>query len=240
MQRLFPSLEVPEIERLRDQAYLEFTDVSDFIWKAPRLIDSERNLEARKLDAYFPHDGEHRQRRKEIGQRKLDSVFPYMLATGNLFSLLSLFESYLLLLAEEIQKINSCQLSEVKGQGVSKLFTYFKACGILPGAQPLHEQVVAALKIRNCLMHASGMLSWSREASELRKIEKTMSFLSNEHRQRRKQIQDPQPLVTLIQSGLGDRIVVQIMYCHVLCGYLSQYFTSLCESASAAMQTGET
>lgn len=239
MQRLLPSLDIVEIERLRDRAYLEFADVGDFIWKAPRLIDNERELEERKLDAYFSNDGEHRQhrqRRREMEQRKLDSTFPYMITTGNLFALLSLFESYLLLLADELQTLNPRQLNETRGQGVSRLFSYFKSCGLSSETQPLYEQVMAALKIRNCLIHASGMLSWSKEAAELRRIETTMSFLSIEDRQRRRQFKDAEPLVKVTQSGLGERIVVQGLYCHVLCSYLSQYFMSLCESANASIR----
>lgn len=235
MQPLLPTLEVMEIERLRDQAFLEFDDVADFIWKAPRLIESERRLEAVKLDAYFPDDGGHRQHRKEMEQRKLDATFPYMIASGNLYALLSLFETYLLLLCGEIQNLTGKQLSDTKGQGVSKLLAYFKGCGVAPESQPLHDQVMAALKIRNCLMHASGMLSWSKDAPELRRIVKTMSFLSPEHRQRRKKHADRPPLVNVVSSSLGDRIVVQNIYSHVLCSYLIQYFMSLCETFNVAI-----
>lgn len=239
MQRLFPPLKNSGIEALRVRAYIELFQVSDFIWKVPRFIEGERAIEAEKLNAYFPQDGIERNSREGMEKRKLNSTFPYMIATGNLFALGSVFESYLLLLAEEVQNLSGQQLGKVKGQGLSKLFTFFKYCGLSLETAPLHEQIVAALKIRNCLMHASGMLYWSKEAAELQRIVNTMSFLSSDHRQRRKQLKDAEPLVNIVQSGLGKRVVVQNMYNHVLCGYLSQYFVSLCESADKAIRVGD-
>ena len=53
------------IEQLRKRAFREFSDITDFIWKAPRLIDHEAKLEAKKLDAYFPDESINRSRRSQ-------------------------------------------------------------------------------------------------------------------------------------------------------------------------------
>ena len=57
---------------------------------------------------------------------KLTRVFPYLIAVGNLFSVVSLFESYLLLLGGKLQDHSGIPLGSVKGQGVTRLFNYFK------------------------------------------------------------------------------------------------------------------
>jgi hypothetical protein len=38
--------------------YEEFNDASDFVWKAPRLIEMLTDEERGKLDSYFPLVGE--------------------------------------------------------------------------------------------------------------------------------------------------------------------------------------
>jgi hypothetical protein len=52
-----------------------------------------------KLDDYFPDNPELRERRWMFESSKLNHTFPYLFATGNLFCAVSLFETYLLVLA---------------------------------------------------------------------------------------------------------------------------------------------
>lgn len=233
------SVLLDQLQKLSARAQREFVDVSDFIWKAPRLIDHERKLELTKLDDYFPDHPELRERRWKMESHKLDHTFPYLIAAGNLFSVVSLFESYLLLLAGELQPHTTVQLKNVKGQGVSRLFKFFRSAGVIPERVLLHEQVQAAIKIRNCLTHASGMLAWSRENDDLRKIQRTSAYLSPEHRKMRLDKGREFDEVLVGESPLGDRIIVDNQYCHVLCSYLSTYFSELCEVASIAFAPTE-
>lgn len=223
------------IDELSTRAWREFMDVSDFFWKAPRLIDHERKLELNKLDAYFPDHPEFRERRWSMESHKLDHTFPYLIAVGNLFSALSLFESYLLLLAGELQTQTSVQIKDCKGQGVSRLFAYFRQIGVIPEGVRLHEQVQASIKIRNCLMHASGMLDWSRENDDLRRIQSVGFYLSAEHRKMRNDKGGEFNELRVVSSALGDRLAVDNQYCHVLCSYLNSYFSDLCEAAQVAL-----
>ena len=218
------------IEQLRERASREFWDITDFIWKAPHLIDHEAKLEAKKLDAYFPDKSINRSRRKESETRKLEGTFPYMISTGNLFSVISVFETYLLLLAGELQVLTGLQIADVKGsrQGINKLFSYFQMCGVPPESVPNHAQILAAIKIRNCLMHASGILSWSKDEEDLRRIERSMLFLPKEDRERHRKSMKVEPFVKIVSSSLGDRIVIQNIYAYYLSSYLREYFMKLC------------
>lgn len=101
----------------------------------------------------------------------------------------------------------------------------------MPERSPLHEQVQAAIKIRNCLAHASGMLAWSRENDELRKIQSTGAYLSPQHRKMRMDKGREFDEVLVGESALGDRLIVDNKYCHVLCSYLHTYYSELCEVA---------
>ena len=223
------------IEQLSNRAWREFGNVSDFIWKAPRLIEHERKLELKKLDAYFPNHPEFKERRWKTESHKLDHTFPYLIAVGNLFTALSLFEAYLLLLADELQAHTGLQVKDVKGQGTSRLFAFFRQVGVMPERVELYEQVQAAIKIRNCLMHASGMLDWSRENDDLRRIQFIGSYLSLEHRKMRTDQGKEFNEVSVTKSALGDRLAVDNQYCHVLCSYLNSYFSALCEAAQVKL-----
>ncbi|WOJ88836.1 hypothetical protein RZS28_13605 [Methylocapsa polymorpha] len=91
------------LEGLASQAFSEFSEAADYYWKSARLIDSELKSEALKLSDYYPLSGEEKADRIAIKlrkfrwtreHRKLTGVFPYLIAAGNLFSCVSLFEVF--------------------------------------------------------------------------------------------------------------------------------------------------
>jgi hypothetical protein len=86
-----------EIDRIAESAYREFSNAADYVWKTPRFIEKEYNDELEKL----PDDEELARLRWRLESTKLKHVFPFLLATGNLFSVTSLFETYLLRLAKK-------------------------------------------------------------------------------------------------------------------------------------------
>jgi hypothetical protein len=214
---------------LATRASEEFDNLSDFIWKAPRLVESERTLELAKLERYFPDDVESREVRWRAESLKLDHVFPYLVAIGNLFALLSLFESYMLALCVELQSRTAVELNSIGGTGIRRLLKFLRKVGIAPDDLYLHQQVQVAIKIRNCLIHASGVLSWSHDNDDLRELQRTGAYLSPEHQSVR--TKQGGEYVYLQPSALGDRLMVRNEYCHVLCSCLRTYFVALCDKA---------
>jgi hypothetical protein len=91
----------------------------------------------------------------------------------------------------------------------------------------LSTQVDAALKIRNCLMHASGLLAHSRDAEELRRILKSGTFLLREHRKEK-------GLLRIVETGVGQRLQVANDYPWLLSSYLRDFFLDLCQLATAS------
>lgn len=210
------------------RAYQEFSDIADYIWKAPRLLDHEREVELDKLPEFYPKDPETAEERWRRESRKLDSIFPYLIATGNLFSVTSLFEAYLILLAQDLEKSTGVSISSARGQGASRIFNYLKLIGIKFSSVELYHQMDAALQIRNCLVHASGILSWSRYENELRRIQKSGVFLSPDHRSRRNANKGEINEVQIVESHLGDRIQITNKYSWLACWYFRDYFMGLC------------
>src|SRR5262249_19559884 len=163
---------------------------------------------------------------------KLESLFPYLIAVGNLFSVVSIFESYLLLLSGKLQEHTSVAISSSKGQGVARLFNYLRSLDIVAGKLPLYEQIQAAIKIRNCLAHASGMLPWSRDEKELRRLTVSGTYLTKEHRDMRHAQGGVYDEVVVSESPLGDRLQVTNEYSHIVAYYTRKYLIDLCGTAS--------
>ena len=220
-----------QLGKLAKQAHIEFTGVSDYVWKSPRLIEHETKLELEKLPAYYPNDPKTAELRWKLESKNLTRVFPYLIAVGNLFSVASLFETYLLLLGGKLQDHSGIPLESVKGQGITKLFNYFKSHGVFPNSVPLYEQVQAAIRIRNCLAHASGMLAWSRDDKELRRLQSSGAYLSPEHRDMRKSRGKAFDEILIMKSALGERLQVSNEYSFVVTSYLREYFIALCSVA---------
>lgn len=214
-----------EIDIIADSAYREFSDAADYIWKTPRFIEKEFQDEIQKLS----NDPKIARLRWHFESKKLKHVFPFLLATSNLLSVTSLFEIYLLRLSKELEKITGNNLHSVGGQGVQRVFNFLKACKIKPDSISLWPQIDAAIKIRNCLSHASGLLEWSRDEKELRRIVKSGTFLSKDNRKKYQEAHRDLDQVILYASGFGDRIQISNNYSFLSCAYYRDFFVELCE-----------
>ena len=223
-------------DKIGTSAYLEFNEAADFIWKSPNFIKYETIIEQRNLTRYFPENKELQKQRWQLEANKLQKTFPYMIAVGNLFSVLSLFESYLLLLANNLKPYTRTCVDEQKGQGVNKLFNYFKSVGIAPSRVALYQQVDAAITIRNCLVHASGILSFSRSEAKLKELLKSKNYLSPDAKERRIKNEDTFDEISIVTSNFGDRIIISNKYTWLVCAYLSKYFFDLCNSVKEHVQ----
>jgi hypothetical protein len=94
-----------ELNSIMKKAQKEFGDTIDFIWKSSRLIDNEIQTEFAKAKEYFPDDSNRALMRLKFNMERLENVFPYLIATGNLFCVSSLFEIYMLGLSQIITKV---------------------------------------------------------------------------------------------------------------------------------------
>ncbi len=220
-------------EALLSQIQHEFDSAADYVWKAPRLIDHETALELKKLETYFtdrPDLADFRWRREA---KKLETTFPYMIAVGNLFSVASLFETYLLLVARLLDK-HFNKLHTCNGQGQSRIHSFFKLTGIDYSALQTYAPVEAAISIRNCLVHCSGVLEWSRDNLKLRDLVARGRYLSQEHRVRRLQLGSKFDEVSITRSYLGDRLQIDNLYSHLACHYFRDHLLLLVHEASRA------
>ncbi|HCG5532412.1 TPA: hypothetical protein NJ015_004675 [Vibrio parahaemolyticus] len=224
-------MEISDIElnkayriKLVESAYDEFCDASDFIWKTPRFIDTEREEELAKLPVYFPSSPDLAAKRWLIESKKIEGSFPFFMSRGNLFSIASLYESYLLLLVKEIEVKTGTKFSDARGQGMTKINNYFRMVKLDYKSIDLYKQVDAAITIRNTLFHANGVLDWCKKPNQVRSIVHNKSFLSSQHR-----VNDPKSECVIIsKTNLGERLEIVNYYSYLASIYFRDYFVRLC------------
>ena len=231
-----PTESMAQIDRLATQAWREFDAVADFMWKIPSFVEQQREIELLKLFTYFPEDEEGREFRWRHESQKLDGVFPFLISTGNLFSLIALLEVYLLQLCHLIEVSSGVTLKDVKGQGFRRLLAHLRMVGVEPSKVPFWQQVDSALKIRHCFTHSSGFLAYSREDIELRRIARDRIFLSPEHRESRKGKDNEELELAIVPTPLGDRLQIRIYYSFLLSAYVRDFFVGVCEAAMQGLQ----
>ena len=220
-----------EYEEIAERAYMEFSNVADYIWKAPRLIEHEEQLELSKLDRYFPDNEEHAKLRWHFESKKLYSVFPFLIAVGNLYTVISLLESYLLLLAQKIETETGKQISTAKGTGINRFFSYLRGAGLYIDAVEYYYSIQAAVKIRNCLLHASGVLSWAKDRTEILRIARSGTFFEKDVLEQRRKTGKSLSEVRIVDTGFGERLQVDNMYAFIVSAYARDFVINLCSEA---------
>ena len=222
---------------LINEVHTSFSDAGDYIWKAPRLIEAEYELERKKLDEYFPLTGNAandadavrcRVWRWAFQELRLARAFPSLMANGNLFLAVSLYEFYFFKLVKLMESKDAYSLSACRGQGLSRFFDFLKNNEIDYKRVKHYDQAGAAVAIRNCLYHANGLLAWSREESRLRHMIQTVSYLPKETKQRQQKLGMPFDDVSIQKSELGDCLQIKNDYSFSACAYLRDHLVGMC------------
>ncbi|AEA71626.1 Hypothetical protein PSEBR_cmegm128 [Pseudomonas brassicacearum subsp. brassicacearum NFM421] len=219
-----------DIIGILNSALREWIDIGDFVWKSDHVITREKEIEQKKIKSYFPDKDAAKDviaARAEILQNRLENTYPYMISSGNLFSILSIFEAYLLRLARSTEDFFGADFKTTKGNGCDKIFNYFRAIDIAPEKISLHEQIKCAQKIRNCLTHAGGLLQLYRDADSLEKLVADQAYLSSNDRKRRAANSSPMELVSIGDYYIGQKVTITHHYPHLLTNYLSEYIQSI-------------
>jgi len=216
--------------QLEWKAFNELNDVSDYIWKSPRFLEYEKTAEQRKMQIYFPEGGRIAEIRRHYESTKLNETFPRLIAVANLFVALSVFENYVLLLLKTLQEHDTGAPKQELRQGIKRHIEATKSYGADPYRAQYYEQISVAISIRNCLMHAKGLLTGSREAEVLKTQIEQLKFLCSDNRKRRadqgRSIESD--VVRIEISALGEELVITNNYAHLVCFYLNEYFRALC------------
>jgi hypothetical protein len=116
-------------------------------------------------------------------------------------------------------------------RGIYKVIKAFRSYGVRSESLKYYEQVIVATKIRNCLIHANGLLAASSNQAELRAAIARRIFFENENRNRKR----ASTAIHIVADDLGDRICITNEYSHVANFYLREYFVRLCREADRVL-----
>jgi hypothetical protein len=222
-----PSSHFGSIQALCRDAHIGFDDTLDYIWKTPEFISLQEQIERRKLEEEYD---DIQGFRWALESRKLYRVFPMLMANGNLFTSTSLFEIYLLQLAKALEMRTGTPV-DGRGQGVTRFLGYIRSLGVDTSSAPLWQQVNATMKIRHCLMHASGLLVESRDRIDVQRIVSSKTYLSTRHRSC--SVEEEGPMVEILRTPFGERLQITNYYAWLQTSYLRDYFVDISERSAA-------
>lgn len=163
----------------------QFEALSDYIWKTPNFIASEIEVERRKLREYFPGStdpetdrraNELRKFRAALEGAKLFVHFPRYLAMSNLFLATSIFEHFLYAICRETDAATPYSTVKLETNGITSCFRYLRKLGHDPSDSDVYQQVQAATTIRNTLLHADGLIEFSRNPAKVQSIVSQMEY----------------------------------------------------------------
>jgi hypothetical protein len=220
------------LSRFDWEAHWHFDSVADYIWKTPEFLELQERIELEKL-AEFGDYPAARDLRWQIESHRLYVVFPTLMATSNLFTVMSLLEFYLLRLVVICGESTGVVLDTVPGQGVQRLLNYLRRLQIDPTQVTYWPQIDAGLKLRHCLMHANGLLLHSRQQRELRRIVQSRTYLAAAHR---RSVPEDNTHVTIVSSSLGERLKVHNQYPWILSSYVRDYVSVLGQNVGQMLE----
>lgn len=150
----------------------------------------------------------------------------------NLFSCLALFEAYCLRLSGLVELRSGLSMEKVAARrGIQGVFKFFSDAGIKHFDLDYSLQMNAALQIRNCLIHAEGLLSWDKNESALRRIVDKRTFLSADDGIRLKMVGRKIDEVVISEGEFGDKIVISNTYAHRVVSYARWYLIAAATAA---------
>jgi hypothetical protein len=222
----------PRIERVEEmarRAAVEFGDVGDYIWKSTRLISDETQRERAKLEAYFPDDPDRQMRRWAQEGFLLASVFPLVIAQGNFFSIMSLFEVRLRLLLKELEPRS-------RPFGFRDVLEALDRYGGPHSSQANWKQVDAAIEFRNCFMHHGGILDGAKHVDKIRQLVERLEYWPVQLRNHASS-HDVRHVLIVEHPTLGDRLAITNSYPYWLAGLFRDYFACLCARAVDSLRS---
>jgi hypothetical protein len=190
------------------KVHFEFSQLSDLIWKLPRFLDNEIQIEQEKLESYFPAAdlaaANYRAIRVELEGAKLYREFPrYLHQTGVLLAV-ALYEARLVHYVNGALKpghvattIKECRklLSE-RGMDVEKI--------------RFSRQVDIAFLVRHSIIHLSGYVDQLRDRDKLAAAIEQKLYL--EEWQLDRSIDSETPWLSIEQDAFGNRLCISHEY----------------------------
>ena len=152
----------------------------------------------------------------------------------------SLFEIYVFKICSVLETTSSKCLKSVRGSGVDRLCKYLilalQDLGIdldVANFEYLKE-IRAAVRIRNALMHASGLLQVCRDRVGIMHIIDNYLYLHESDR-RKTIIDDKRHIIHVVPTESGEQIIVGSLYAWRLAFYCRELIQLLCDELATRL-----
>jgi hypothetical protein len=157
----------------------------------------------------------------------LGGLFPYLIAVGNLYSCVSLFEFYCFSLVKSIEAYSN---NLMNGAGIDAIFRFLKSSGIPVYNLPFYEQSSSFIVLRNCLYHANGQLAFSRDAERIRRIVSDKLYYQSINRAGKSR-KDVEARARIEHTPLGEQLVIDhLLAWHAVFNF-RDFFCLVCSHA---------
>lgn len=227
------------IQRIRESSIFEWLDIGDFVFKSKSSIEQERKIEQIKINDYFPAGIDEqtntlRRLRTERAVQRIEHTYPYMLATGNFYAVLSSLEIFLLMIVKETSVLFDQDYRGATGVGLEKIYNHLRGVGIDLNKAENYQAVSSAFTFRNCLIHCGGVLELSRDGEKIKRILSQRQHLSGVAKENAKEESHSVNGIAFIDQGsFGERLLINNDYAHLASCYASAYFSSVSSLAIA-------
>lgn len=225
-----------EITKLAWQISSEMEDIADYIWKSPRLLEHETRIELEKVVDMAAAGSRVAGWRWSIERKKLTETFPHLIAVANLYMAVSACESHVL----RILRLLRNHRPAVNSAGSAGFNKHLAACrdfGILPEKSPYYPQVLAIVEVRNCLMHANGILDASKKRTQIKAIVSERMYVDSELRRYwKKNGILSKDNIWIEETEYGDKLDIDNLFSYHCTYFLREFAIGLCREITPIPQ----
>jgi hypothetical protein len=224
---------------LGQRIFQEFSGLLDYIYKTPRFVDEEKKRELRKLSDYYPFTGETERDAEAATMRsirwsfegaKIHQLFPNLMASSNLFLIISYHERSLRTLCVELAKEKNLPEDLLQGLPMNGLYKFLKEAGTDWWQASYSLEVEVARKFRNFLIHQGGILNNSKKSRDVCEYVDKRSYLPKTLRnQEFEKIWSPTNRIQKME--LGEQLQVSNDYVWIAAVCFRDNVVELCDHA---------
>ncbi len=171
----------------------------------------------------------------EFGKLLVD--FPDFMGSSSFVMVLARLEYFLFLICKDHERASNIRLDQFKdgSRGVRRLLNYVASVSRRYAPDDKLEQVRHAITLRNCVVHANGVVALSKDEARIREIVAARLYYPEQLRSS----QDTERCVhhpKVEQTLVGERLVIPNHSAHWICAAARDSLMSLCVEASIAQR----
>jgi len=198
-------------------------------------LDVIRGDEMAKLDLYHSDDPIGREIRWMFEGPKHDTFFPTALNYAFVVLVFITLETRLMRVCDVLHEVKGfpVRAKDMSGSGLERYLSYLsKLAGVNRSKLPNWQAVSKLTIIRNCIVHASGIVNYSKDAQEIRSMVINRSYLTKVHRTNIEKYENREGKkrnddIEITISDNIEKLVVKKSYTHAVSSYARDFLLQI-------------